>query len=141
MLGMESFNVESPPFVFSRPDPLHLDESDRVLAVQSFNSDMMILATHLGQLARHLRNEAARRSSFAGDPNLPPKEVEIRRRQQQVEEMLQALRRTWRNQIPPGLETAYQNRNLSERVRLMFEHVSVKEGSSAACPSLSYGHT
>lgn len=97
-------------------------DTELVLSILGVNRAVSILAARLGHLARDIRELLVRRRAD-DQSQVAASRIEIRNGQQQVLELQERLRRTWNNQLPAQLTSRYENQNVPERARGVFEHV------------------
>ena len=97
------------------------EEASLMPSTLDLHRAVTLLAARLGLLASNLRSAASMRSSGqiraaqAGHPQW----------QQQVHEIQESLRQTWRTQVPLVLSTGYRDGTVPARIRGIYEHVGV----------------
>ena len=97
-------------------------DMELVMSILEVNRAISILAAHLGQLARGIRENNLRRMG-SDHSQAAALRAEIANRQQQVLELRERFRRAWNNQLPAQLTSHYKSHHVPERARGVFENV------------------
>ena len=97
-------------------------EEDTVLpAALEFYRTISLLAAQLGFLATRFRDEVGTQDLEQDEPIVAV--ARTGRWQQQVQDLRDGLRETWRMQMPPALTAGYSDHTLPSRILAIFEHV------------------
>ena len=89
-------------------------------SILEFHRIILTLAARLGLLARDLRAEYAQNYHHQGQS----RHLGLVRRQQQVMQLQDTLRKTWKAHLPNFVAMGYSNESVSVQSRGIFEHVS-----------------